>query len=169
MFDIRELQGKLFNSMGQDLNGIFRSTGINVPSEVANSIGAVLHDLFSANPQEATNTIFKKAPNNLGDRDNSRGIFNVLPATNKTYDISDTLVVYCTGNDNLLNRLVEMLIAVGNHNFRNVIFVTTKWDVSVVTGNNIDRLQKLFELRQAGSCFCFLLVSTFGVSEIPVI
>jgi hypothetical protein len=169
MFEIREMQGRLFNSMNNDLGGIFRSSGIGVPSEVAHSIGEVLRDLFSPDPQGSVDTVFKKAPVNLGDTDNDRGIFNVLPATNKAYDVTDTLVVYCLGSDNLLKRLVETIVAVSNHKFRNVIFVTTKWDISVVTDGNIDRLQKLFELKQAGSNFCFLLVSTIGVNEIPVV
>ena len=170
MFDmIEKMQSKFFHSIQEDLDGIFRSSGMEISPEVSHSIGAVLHELFSLDPQNLAGVILKKAPKDLGDKYNDRGIFNVIPGANTTSRITDTLVIFCLGSDNLNTRLADFLIAVGKHRFKNVIFVTSKWDIAAITGNNTQRLQDLIEFRQAGSRFCFILVSTCGISMIPVI
>ena len=174
MFDImEEMERKFSNSMQDNLNGIFSSSEMRISSEVAHSIGAVLNDLFSfPHPSKSSAGVtVKKAPKDLGDTDeyNSRVLYNVIPGTHKTRQITDTLVIFCLGSDNLNTRLVDALIAVGKHSFKKVIFITSKWDISAITGNNAQRLQDLIEFMQAGTRFCFVLVSISGVSRIPVI
>ena len=177
MFDTTEwqremlgkMQSKLFDSIQRDLNGIFRSSGIGIPSEIAHSIGTVLNDLFSIDPQSTAGVTLKKAPKDFGDKDNDRAIYNVIPGTNRARHKTDTLVVYCLGKDSLNTRLTGALDAVRGHRFENVIFVTSKWDISVITGNNAQRLLDLIEFSKDGTRFCFVLLSTSGISVIPVL
>ena len=169
MFEIKNLENNLFRSIDENLGGLLKSAGIDISFEVAQSITTLLRQLFAADSQGIDAGTFKKPPKDLGDDDNDRGIINVMPATNMTNNITDTLVVYCMGNDNLLNRLNDALIAVGKYDFKNVIFVTTKWDNSVVTGSNAQRLRDLMEFKRKKTKFCFIFVTTSGITAIPVI
>ena len=171
MSEIRDMRDRLFNSMQENLDRIFHSSGLELPPGVGRSIGEILDGLILTNPEGADILRHKKTPDNLGDDLNMRGHFNVIPATNNPYDITDTLVVFCLGSDNLNKRVDDMLIAVGRHSFRNVIFVTTKWDISAVTGGNNPRLHDLIEFSQRpnGSQFCFIMLSTCGIGSFPVV
>ena len=176
MFDTTEwqremlgkMQSKLFDSMQRDLRDIFYSSGIRIPPKVAHSIGAVMQDIFSLDPQSPTGVTLKKAPKDFGDKDD-QAIYNVIPGTNRIIHPTDTLVVYCLGRDSLNTRLKGALDAVRRHRFEDVIFVTSKWDISVITGNNAQRLLDLIDFMQDGTRFCFVLLSTSGISMIPVI
>jgi len=174
---IMELGDNFSSSIQENLGNIFRSSEMNVSWEIANSIGSVLNDHFSfpfANQSSGSAKVkikkatVQKAPKNWRDEDDDRISHNEIPGI-PTSHVTDTLVVYCLGSDNLSSRLMETLVAVGKHRFKNVIFVTSKWDASVVTGDNTQRLLHLNDFRRAGSVFCFVLVSTSGISEISVI
>jgi len=95
----------------------------------------------------------------------------VLPARKKSRYTTNVLVVYCLGNDRLGKRLDDMLKAVELHGFRDIIFITSKWDLSAVTGSNYERFQKILKhmYRRPGyHHFSFILLSTHGISEIPL-
>ena len=167
-----EMGERFSNSIQEDFGDILRSSRMEgIPQEVGDFVLELLDNLFGINP----NGTIKPTPKNIGDNDNSRPsksggiIIHVIPFTNQTPYDSDTLVVYCKGGDVLNNRLEQMLLAVAKRGYKKVFFLTSKWDVAAVTGNNIHRLQSLIELRQKGSNFCFILGSTSGISEIPVI
>jgi hypothetical protein len=166
MFDSREMQDKLYSSMPDNLNDIFHSSKMDVSPEIAHSICDTLRGLVSADGNDIINTTIKKAPQDLGDSEDGYGAYNVIPAKNKTSHRTDTLVVYCLGSDNLLDRLVDTIAAINDHPYRNVFFITSKWDTSVLTGKNKDRMQRFFEFSQAGTRFCFILVSMGGFSRI---
>ncbi len=153
------------DSLRGGLESIFHSQDMDIPGDVAYSIDDFITGLFAPDGSGG----FKKAPKGYSGNTDSHGLFHVIPGGRETDLHSDTLVVYCMGSDNLLDRLVDTIIAVGKHGYRNVLFFTTKWDVSVVTGNNAKRLQDLMDFRAKGTRFCFILASTSGIAKIPVI
>ncbi len=167
MFDLSDIQQNVMYSAQENLGAIFHTYELQVSQDVVEAIQGVITGLFTPNYPKAR--AIKKTPDDFGNYDNERGIFNVIPSTIQSRRITDTLVVYCLGNDNLQNRLIDTIISVGKYRFKNVIFVTSKWDVSALSGNNVKRLQDLFEFKQKGTMFCFILVSIGGISGIPVV
>ena len=160
------LQEGFSNSMREDFDYILRSTRMGISHKAAKLVGTVLSDLFKPN----SDGTFPKPPKDFGDDYCGSGSISVMSSTGRTSPTNnDTLVAYCVDGDNLNSKLTKMLDAVRMNRFKNVFFLTSKWDVSAVTGNNIQRLQDLYELRQNGVDFCFVLVSISGASRIPVI
>ena len=165
MFNIMELRDDLSSSIQEDLDGIINSSRMEISREAAGLVSDVLSELFRLNPDGT----IAKPPKDFGDNFEGHGVINIMPSTSDTRRITDTLVFYCMGSDNLNTKLADMLIAVGKYRFKNIFFVTSKWDVAAVTGNNIQRLHDIIELSQDFATFCFILESSAGISRIPVI
>ena len=164
MLNTLEIEHNLMRSIQGNLGGMFHSAGVRLSPEVLNSVSDMLCGMFAPSSQGEYEGRGVTAP-----ADSDKVMFNVIPSNNTTSHVTDTLVVYCKGSDSLNNRLADMLIAANRHRFKNVIFVTTKWDSAMITGKNSQRLQDLFGLIENGASLCFILVSTSGVSIIPVI
>jgi hypothetical protein len=151
-------------SMEEHFSGILRSSKMEISSDAYKAVGDIMRSLFQLKPDGT----FERVPNYFGDDYSGRGVINIMPGTGTILHPSDTLVVYCIGGDNLNRRLDEMLIAVGAHGYSKVIFLTTKWDALAVAGANIQKLHAIDGLRKRnGATFCFVLVTAFGISEIP--
>lgn len=144
----------------QDLNDIFRRSGIEMPPGFNHEIAGLIRDLFDPKPDKLS----RKPPADFGDK--FQGGFNVVPTTNPTDVMTDTLVVFCSGNDKLLNRIVDMLFIAGRHNFRKVFFITNKWDETAISGANAARWGNLQELSNSGTRIVFILWSVGGLSRI---
>jgi hypothetical protein len=167
MFEIGDIRYSVSRSINENLGVFLDKSNIRVSPDVFDAVGALMREIFTPEINGTNGVTFNKPPKDLGNY--SGGNFNVMPSTATTRHITDTLFVYCMGSDNLLNRLSDTLIAVGKHNFRNVMFVTTKWDSAVVTGSNAQRLQDMIDYNQRETEFCFLLVTPCGISMIPVV
>jgi len=153
------------DSLHEDLGGIIRSSGMELSSPEIDAVHEVFHELFDLDASGA----LRKPRRDFGDNYGSRGVINVMPSAHETDKITDTLVVYCLGNEKLIPMITEMLIAVGKHGFKNVIFVTSKWDDAAVTGVNRQRLQDLIDFSRKGKSFCFILKCPSRIIRIPVV
>ena len=144
----------------RELTEILHKSQMELHPEFALEIGSLIRELFDPRPDR----LFKKPPADFGDR--NIGGFNILPSTNTSTYITDTLVVFCTGGDNLLNRIVDMIVMTSQRQFRTVLFITSKWDEAVLSGSNVSRWGNLCDLGNNGTKFCFILASLGGLSRI---
>ena len=171
MLEKLNIENNIMSSIEVCLRGYLNTSEIELRGgDIFHAIYSILRDLFwpDSDSQGFSFTCGpQKTPAGLGDNVNYHGLINVIPS-NIFGPITETLVVFCLGTDNLNNRLEETIHAVGTHKFTNVIFVTSNWNMSALTGKNIKRSRDLMELKRAGTKFCFVLLSTCGTCFIPV-
>ncbi len=161
-------QHNIIRSIEENLGNIIHSSEIPLSRDIIDIIAQILIETLDREITDTTRETFKKTPKNLDE--NTHGEFNVLPSTSSTRHITETLVVYCLGNDNLNNRLLETILCVDKHRFKHVVFITSKWDASSLTGKNVLNLQSLIRFRHDYSTsFCFILVTTCGLNGIRVL
>jgi len=159
------------------LHNAFSKSKIKIPPNIINTIGDLLEDLLDASPGKLTRKKLDVHGDLFsGDSSGSSNIINIYPGNNSSHILTNTLVVYCTGSDNLHKRLDDTLsylnrIEVSNYNhvFDSVTFITNKWDESVFNNNNYDRYEQMMERSERSSRstgFCFMLFSIGGISHI---
>jgi hypothetical protein len=167
MFDITQVKKNVEYCMENELDGILKSSGINLDHDMLDSIGGFI--LSYIDPKRPKDNIFYKPPPNQGVIWHLSLRFDTLPPVADFDYHKDVLVVRCLGSDNLYNTLVETIIHVEKHPYPIVIFFTSKWDMATITGKNIQRFNDLFEQQyEKGTKYCFILLSTWGICKIPV-
>ena len=168
MFNIEGIDGNIIADIRKKLPELFYKSGIEISGEVVNSIFDILLNVLAIKQDGS----LAKLPKDMDFGKDTYGnpLFNLIPS-NKYGSKTDTLVVCCAEGDSLNNRLDEMLsnVAKWNDDYRIIIFITTKWDSAAVTGKKFHVLHKMHELKNKGVTLVFILVSTAGISDIPVI
>jgi hypothetical protein len=166
MFDIWQMKRNIEMTFSHDLEHILKPTKIQLSPHVVQSISDFIMSCYVPSPKRDSSRIFQTPELPIG---NLAYNFDILPAPTGTNWGRELLVARCLGDDDLYEALVSMIIHVQKHHNGTVFFFTTKWDMSIITGRNIQRIYDLYELQQQGINFCFILITTWGISLIPEI
>jgi len=169
---LREYSDSLQDSIGMIIN----SSRMILTNNQEKAVCDVISRVFSVDSDGALKKPSKNTPKNLlvnrGDNSGGRAVINIMPSSQGSEYITDTLVYYCLGADSLEKSLDRMLIQVGKFKYKNVFFITSKWDNAVVTGINKQRLLDMLYYNSNNEfCtnFTILLKSPFSITTVLAI
>jgi len=168
MFAYDDLLREYSDLLRDKIGGIIDSSRMILTNNQHEAVCDVVDRLFSIDADGA----LKKPPKNRGDKSGGRVVINVMPSAQDTDYITDTLVYYCIGADSLEKSLDRMLIQVGKFKYKNVFFVTSKWDNAVISGINKQRLLDMVYYNnnlEFGTNFTIILKCPFSITTILAI
>ena len=165
MFVYDDLLREYSDSLQDSIGMIIESSRMILTDNQEKAVCDVINRLVSID-NEGT---LKKPPKNWGDKAKGRVAINIMPSTQSADYITDTLLYYCTGAESLEKSLDRMLIQVGKFKYKNVFFVTTKWDNAVISGINKQRLQDMVYYNsnlEFGTNFTIILKCPFSIATV---
>jgi len=165
MFIYDELLSEYTESLQENIDSIIDTSRMILTDNQQKAINDVINRLFSID-SEGT---LKKPPKTWVDNSGGRAVINIMPTTRDSEYITDTLLYYCTGSDSLEKNLDRMLIQVGKFKYKNVFFITTKWDNAVISGINKQRLLDMVYYNsnlEFGTNFTIILKSPFSITTV---
>jgi len=168
MFEYNDLLREYSGSLSESIDRIIDSSRMILTGKQHDTVRDVIGRLFSVDADGA----LKKPPKSWGDNSGGRAVINIMPSAQSSEYITDTLVYYCLGADSLEKNLDRMLIQVGKFKYKNVFFVTSKWDNAVVTGINQQRLLDMVFYNSNldfGTNFTVILKCPFSVATVLAI
>ena len=168
MFYYDDLLTEYSDSLQKNIDKIIDSSRMILTNNQHEAVRNVISRLFSIDAEGA----LKKPPKKWSDNTGGRAVINIMPSTQSSDYITDTLVHYCTGAESLEKSLDRMLIQVGKFKYKNVFFVTTKWDNAVVTGINQQRLLDMVfynSNNEFGTNFTIILKCPFNITTVLAI
>jgi len=165
MFAYDDLLSEYSDTLKENIDRIIDSSRMILTNNQHDAVRDVISRLFSV---DADGTL-KKPPKNWASNSGGRAVINIMPSTQNTEYITDTLVYYCIGTESLEKNLDRMLIQVGKFKYKNVFFVTSKWDNAVITGINRQRLLDMVYYNsnlEFGTNFTIILKCPFSINTV---
>jgi len=168
MFAYYDLLKEYSGTLQENIDRIIDSSRMILTENQHKTVRDVISRLYCID----TEGVLKKPPKSWEDNSGGRAVINIMPTAADSEYVTDTLVYFCLGTDSLEKSLDRMLIQVGKFKYRNVFFVTTKWDNAMITGINKQRLLDMVYYNNNcdfGTNFTVVLKCPFNITTVLVI